>query len=217
MEWQESQNALCIVLHARDFPLQALSVTQRNRSEQVQLCVWRGVCHSSQFVIMFFWVFFCLHRHVPNSVLSIDLSQHLDSADDNNAAAAQWVSHVALSNRHKYKVSPQLLSVFLLWLNGFLLFPGLIIRTAAWMLVSMTMKCWLWFCKDQKKRAEGMSWLRFLLLLPWAVTLSSTGSLIWGVYVCACVWDLSNSHRSKCVLRHMIRTEKLHVRTEQVN
>lgn len=42
------------------------------------------LCHSSEFVIIFL---FCLHRHVSNSVLSIDLSQHPDSADDNKAAA----------------------------------------------------------------------------------------------------------------------------------
>lgn len=65
-----------------------------------EVCMWS--CHSSEFVIVV--LFSCLRRHVPNSVLSIDLSQHLDSADD-NSAAAQWVSHVAVSNRHKYKVS----------------------------------------------------------------------------------------------------------------
>lgn len=31
-----------------------------------------------------------LHRHIPNSVMSIDLSHHIDNADDDNAAA-QWV------------------------------------------------------------------------------------------------------------------------------
>lgn len=48
------------------------------------ICVYNHIC-------------FCLHRHVPNSVMSIDLSHHLDNADDNNAAA-QLVSHFIFTN-----------------------------------------------------------------------------------------------------------------------
>lgn len=52
VEWQKSQNAPCFVLHARDFTLQALPITQRNRPKQV--CVTVGVC------VSFVFCFVCL-------------------------------------------------------------------------------------------------------------------------------------------------------------
>lgn len=49
MEWQEGKNALCCVLYARDFTLQGVPITQRNRPKQVRACDYVCMCLSSVF------------------------------------------------------------------------------------------------------------------------------------------------------------------------
>lgn len=56
----------------------------RYTSVIVGVCVCEVLCVFNLLLynVLCFW-----HRHIPNSVMSIDLSHHLDNAEDDNAAA----------------------------------------------------------------------------------------------------------------------------------
>lgn len=160
---------------------------------QTGACLWLNV-HKSNSVQYFMHIHpnvlcVCLCRHIPNSVVSVDLSHHLDNADDDNAAA-QWVP---LQN------TPTSWFVKIFWLPT----------------VTVTLKfCFVFSCLDARfyddemltvvlQRVEEDNW-RVLAQLPLASTLSCESEFNWEPNLrCVCV-TIRNAYileLSKCFLQ----------------